>query len=137
MRGSWLAVAAAVVFSVGCSGGDKGGASSESIDHLVIAPDGATIDTGTTVQLRATGITESGRYIDVTDVEWTASAGTVAADGTYTPGAAGPVAITAEAGGKDGEATLTVVATGSLAITVVDAATGAAIAGAEVSLVMA
>lgn len=138
MRGSWLASAAAVlVLATGCTGDSGGGSSAEAIDHLVIAPDGATIDSDTTVQLRATGVTATGRFIDVTDVTWTASAGSVAADGTYTPAAVGTVNITAEADGKDGAATLNVVAPGSVAVTIVDATTGLGIAGAEITLVTA
>lgn len=135
MRGFLLA-ATAVVLATGCSGSDSGGSSSEKIETLVVAPDGATIDTGTTLQLRATGRTASGRFIDVTDVEWTASAGTISADGLFTPaGASAGVTITAEAAGHDGEASVAVVEPGTLSVTVVDAASGLPIAGAEISLV--
>lgn len=137
MRGYLAAAiaAAGLVFASGCTGGDDGGGARDPIDHLVIAPDGATIDTATTVTLRATGVTESGRHVDVTDVEWTASAGSVDADGNFTSASPGDAAITAEAAGKDGAATVHVVAAGSMNVLVVDATTGVPIENAEVTLV--
>ena len=135
MRGLLAAIAVLGVFAAGCTGGDDSSGASDPIDHLTVAPDGATIDSSTTVVLRATGVTESGRLVEVTDVTWTASAGSVGADGTYTASGAGDVTIDAEADGKTGQATLHVVAPGSAEFLVVDATTSSPIAGATVTLV--
>lgn len=135
MRGLRSVVAVlGFVFAAGCTGSDEGGAS-DPIDHLTVAPDGATIDSSTTVVLRATGVTESGRLVDVEDVSWTASAGSIAADGTFTPAGAGDVTVDAEARGKTGTATIHVVAPGSAEFLVVDATTSAPIGGAAITLV--
>lgn len=115
----------------GCSGGNGGG---DPLDHLVVAPDGATIDTQTTVQIRATGVTRSGRMVPVSGVEWEASSGTVSGE-EFSSTTEGDAVLTATAEGVEGSGTIHVVAPGSMDLLVVDAATGTAIQGAFVSLV--
>ena len=131
-----LAGLAVFVLVAGCTGGEDGGGG-EKIDHLVVAPDGATIDASTTLTLRATGVTASGRHVPVPveDVSWTPTSGSVDASGVFTPAAAGDVTVTAEAGGNEGVATIHVIAAGTLDVTVVDSVTGAPLTGAVVALV--
>lgn len=124
----------ALVAAPGCTGGGGGGGG-EKIDHLVVAPDGATIDASTSLTLRATGVTAAGRVIELEEVEWSADAGTVTAGGTLTPSGVGTVTVTAESHGRDASATVTVIAPGTLSVRLVDATTGAAVAGGTVALV--
>lgn len=123
--------AAGSLGAAGCSGGKGGG---DPIDHLVVAPDGATIDTQTTVEVRATGVTRSGRMVPVTGVVWEASVGTVSGN-EFSSNVEGDAVLTATAEGVEGTGTIHVVAPGTMDLLVVDAATGAAIQGAFVSLV--
>lgn len=133
-----MRIAKVVLFSLlslvaACSGGGDGGG--DPLESIVVAPDGATIDTGTTIEMRATGVTKNGRHLPVTGTTWTATNGTIDADGNFTPSAAGDAVISASAQGFEADATVHVVAAGTLDALVVDAATGAGITGAFVSLV--
>lgn len=116
-----------------CSGGGNGGG--DSLENIVVAPNGATVDSGTSIEMRATGVTSSGRHIPVTGTTWAATNGTIDANGNFTPSAAGDAVITATAEGLEASATVHVVAPGTLDALVVDAATGTGITGAFVSLV--
>lgn len=125
--------------SAGCSG-EEGGGASDPIESLLVAPDGARIDSATTIRVRATGVTASGRRVEVDDAVWTASSGEISADGPtapteFTPAGVGTVTITAEAEGLSADATIEVVAGGTLDVVVVDAVDGTPIQGASVSLV--
>lgn len=130
------ALAGVTALSVGCDGGGGGsGGSSDPVVEVVVAPNGATVDSSTDVQMKATGVTESGRNVLLTDVEWATDNGSIAADGTFTPGNAGTATVTAAWDDLEGTGTVTIVAPGTLTVTVVDAATLQAVEGATVALV--
>lgn len=131
LRVSLAFLSSLALLAAGCSGGGGGGSFSDPLDHLVVSPDGATIDTSTTVAVKATGVTKTGRHVEVTGVTWEASAGSVSGD-QFTPSAAGDATLTATAEGKTGTGTIHVEATGTLDVQVVDAATGAGIQAATV-----
>ena len=122
-----------LVAAAACSGGKSG--FSDPVDHLLVSPDGATIDSTTSIEVRAAGVTKSGRHVDVAGVTWVASAGAVT--GTqFTPAGAGDATLTATAAGKTGTGTIHVIAPNTMDVTVVDAATGAGIQGASVTLLV-
>ena len=127
------AASAAFVLFAGCSG-NKAGAG-DPLDHIVVSPDGATIDNETAIQMRATGVTRSGRYVVLEDVEWSAASGSVDANGVFTPSATGDALVTADASGESADATVHVVAPGTLTVTVVDSIDGAGVVAASVALV--
>lgn len=123
-----------VLTAAACTGGSDGG---DPLDHLEVSPDGATIDTGTSIRVRATGVTKSGRHVEVEGVTWTASAGSVDGSSNFSSTAAGDATLTAMAEGVEGTATIHVVAPGSATVQVVDATTGTGIDGAFVNVVLA
>ena len=121
------------ILAASCSGG--GGSAGDPLDHLVVSPDGATVDTSTSIAVKATGVTKAGRHVAVTGVTWTATAGSVDASSNFSSASAGDSTLTATAQGKTGTGTIHVIAPGTFTAHVVDASTGAPIAGANVFLV--
>ncbi len=132
---SRIAFALGLVLTISaCSGGGNGG---DPVESLLVSPDGATVDAGTSIHVRATGVTASGRHVDVTGVTWTATAGTVDANSDFSSAAPGDAVLTATAEGVEGTGTIHVVATGSATVQIVDASTGAGIDGATIVAVSA
>jgi hypothetical protein len=116
-----------------CSGG--GGSGGDPLDHLIVSPDGASIDTATSIHVKATGVTKNGRHVAVTGVTLTPSAGAIDANDDFSDSTAGDVTITATAQGKTGTGTIHVKTAGTATVKVIDATTGTGITGASVSVV--
>ncbi len=91
---------AVVIFLVACSSGDTGGT---TVAGLKITPDSVTVAIGSTAQLTVSDLSGS----TVPGVVWTSTdlgKATVSATGVVTAIAAGRIAVTASAGGKQGSA---------------------------------
>ncbi|WP_059437674.1 Ig-like domain-containing protein, partial [Anaeromyxobacter sp. PSR-1] len=107
------------------------------LEAITVAPASATLQTGATVQLRATGSYSDGSLQDLTAlVAWASSspaAATVGAGGLATAVSAGTATFTATYGGLTGSSTLTV--TPALSSIAVTPASPALLAGATLQLV--
>lgn len=126
-----LAIAGLLAALTAC--GNKPAGPVDPVEGLAVQPDGATIDDGTTLQLRARGVRRSGGSSDLGTVKWSAEgSATVDDNGLLTPSGTGTVTVTATSQGLTGMATVEIIAAGAADVRVIDATTGEPINGANV-----
>lgn len=116
----------AAVLLAACGAGNIDGEGPPTLSSIVVAPGSAVLEAGATAQFGATGRLSDGRDSSIS-VSWSASGGTISADGLYTAGtSAGSFTVTATMAGSSliGSAEVTVSSLPVVDLTLLPSATG-------------